>query len=1095
MMTVKRRSLAMGSVGLVLLAAAPSQAWEVAKPDTVDTRVRETPPRPFPFQMRLTTGQFTNPAGRTLFGRTDGIDSLFPQGGWRDYLASHSSNGFLRFEQRYIRDAIGGAPETAEKPYVAGHMLFCPTKPTGTDFAAYGCRMANSRDSASAGWMNERKRWVDNAPDDVEDEHAELTRQAATAAGLPAVLGETFWVRYPAPNGYVSSPSINPNTNKVEGWLVAPRWTPQDVQNVATSTLRPIRLYELAGMPDLALSVWDWAAGQELCPLDLSPGFPSVSDDPTNSRCHDYLATVGPLNATHFAPANRNVYEYYHGLALSSMQRCSTLKAALEPNHQYDDRNPGWAPTLSTKDTETHECEREALIYEMFAQHFMQDAWSTGHMWHRWGRTEPAYFDYYLKDAHGIHWDVPKDEIPQRNQAGRRAVIAGVTAGFVGMVHGAKAVARYAVPRKLRAVKYVGGALGDLGDLLVAIGITDDPLSAPFYWDMALEDFLPVTWRNAQNVTAQGIGDLFVGAVLQGGDPQFQEEADRLRMCTAKSLREVYDAGPHAHGDPSAFSGRWDMAAFDIGQQCWSQRATNASMVGAVLPVGLSYDSLSHLGRDVPKAVFGMANAAVVSTYEDATSWAMPDVPDRKRFFKSLADRMVIDELSVAEAYLDNAMTGPPGDYETYREPLGTQSAMGQRKTVYEDSTEIKFLDLPPNRPQFGIPPTKFMDPPEVLDSGDEIYDGAHDVTSQLLRRMFWRAHPEDTCEIPGLVNQLRDQCIAGADRPGGDPEACTRCTEVAELQMPTCGLWGSNIDFVPSKCTSLGYENAGGIDPIYYVPFTTASTASCFNTSTGLLPPLYSAFHYCTGTDPTSTAYASQLGDENSQFYGRRTVSSQTTGHFECADFEDWYNEHAIFGDIDILSPHDYGNSRTRFAYGLDENRVEGNSWLFPIVSALTEDVQVQLLDAHNICMNENPNAQSKVTSSLDNKLASLIDPLPLWDNEGGGLRNMVNDNWGPDHHQVHVEYCGVVQRATYANRDCLQVLPMLGKGLNEINQIGERQNTATGFEATTAIQGQERRCSVIEERYVKSACYDGTCDANGLCTSRDAPDIVFGR
>jgi hypothetical protein len=763
------------------------------------------------------------------------------------------------------------------------------------------------------------------------------------------------------------------------------------------------------------------------------------------------------------------------------MQRCAVMQAALAPNHQYDDRNPGWQRTFSTKDTETYECEREALVYEMFAQHFLQDAWSSGHMWHRWGRSEPSFFNYYLKDAHGFKWDVDRDNVPEANRPGRRAVIAGITASFVGMVHGTKAITRHAFPDKY----------GPAGNLLVWAGLSDDPLSAPFYFDLMAGHSMPVLWSDSQGNVAQGIGDLFVGAVLAGGDPQFQEEADRLRMCTGKSLREVYDAGPHAHGEPGAFSGRWPLDDFDIDAKCWSQRATNNSMVGSVLPTPLSYAPKARLLEKVPISVFELANDPIVDLYKNANSWALPDAGDRGRFFKSVRDRMIYDQMSVADAYLDNAMTGPSGDYASNREPFGTQSALGARKHAYEDSTNITFLDNPPNQPDYDTPPTKFMDPPEAIESGDAVGEGPLGVTSQLLRRMFWRAHPEDTCEVPNLVNNLRDQCIGGADLPGGDPEACTRCVEVAELQMPTCGLWGPDIDFVPSKCSSLGYSNAGGIDPIYYEPYH-VDRASCFDTKTAMTPPYFAAFHYCTGTDPVSS-YGTGHAEETAQLYGYRTLSTEQVTHFECAEFEDWYNLHAPFGGASLISPHDIKNERRRFAWAVDENLVEGNTWLPPIVSAQTEDLRVQLIDAHNICMDENPNTKQRVTSTMDGKLAFLVDPLPIWDNESGGFRNVVNDNWRPGDHQVLVEHCGVVQRATYANRSCGEVLPMLAKGVPEIEQVGMGRNAATGFEATEAIGLDESRCSVVEARQLKSRCYEGACDANGMCTARDAPDIAF--
>ncbi len=38
------------------------------------------------------------------------------------------------------------------------------------------------------------------------------------------------------------------------------------------------------------------------------------------------------------------------------------------------------------------DCEIESLSIESVAQHFLQDAWSEGHMWERWGSCEISDF-------------------------------------------------------------------------------------------------------------------------------------------------------------------------------------------------------------------------------------------------------------------------------------------------------------------------------------------------------------------------------------------------------------------------------------------------------------------------------------------------------------------------------------------------------------------------------------------------------------------------------------------------------------------------------------------------------------------------------
>jgi hypothetical protein len=161
--------------------------------------------------------------------------------------------------------------------------------------------------------------------------------------------------------------------------------------------------------------------------------------------------------------------------------------------------------------------------------------------------------------------------------------------------------------------------------------------------------------------------------------------------------------------------------------------------------------------------------------------------------------------------------------------------------------------------------------------------------------------------------------------------------------------------------------------------------------------------------------------------------------------------------------------------------------------VTAHVIESTVQVANQHDFCMD--PTKHYRVTQSSDLRIAALVDPLPLWDNEGEGLRAFSLDGRKPVPHPIDFEYCGVTQRATYANRSCEDVLSRLGMGPGELDQIGWPQNDSTGFEANTATGVGEERCSVIEARRLKPTCFAGECGANGLCSAGDPPAITFAR
>ncbi len=1037
---------ALGSV------ASTAMAWDVAVPDRVRTRVRERPPAPFPFFGTY----FKNPAAsiRDQF--------FFYSDRHEDAIKLHSSNGGARYGVRYLHQVFDGAA----RPNLAPTLMRCEREPRDGQLEKYGCVPWDFPTNASHPWVEVRKSWIDDNPAHAgreHDEHAALARRAAQVAGLPNSLGQTFWLRYPAPNERIATPVG-------DKWLVGARWKPLDMASASSSTLRAITLYELVQIPDKAYSVWSWAGGNEECALDLAaPGFPNSVGDPGNYRCNDYFSSIALVNGTHMLPASKSIHHYYHQLALNRMNECSTLAVGLDGFDAYmTDPNEleiegDWTPVWSSNDHEVHQCEREAMVYEMFAQHFLQDAFATGHMWHRWGYPEPAMYPYRLNDSNGISWDKRPEDVPIENTHGRRAYIASVVGGFVGMIHGTKAVAEKKVPEWLS--QYTT--------------LVDDPLNGPWYLDPSGERH-QVKYQNANGFVAAGAGDLFAHLVLQDYGDDYKPWRERFLSCSAASMREVYAAGPNAHGELGPFLGQLDLddGQLDMDVECWSQRATNSSMLGSVMPAPLAYAvGGSTPGWPIPSvptlvapAVFGFANRLILDKLDEAP--AMPNVEDRLEFTAAVEKRMMLDQMGVVFDYLANVTLdkatslplGPLGNLD------GTESAEGRRIASLSDN-HIRFLGVDPNKELPGSPPASYMDRPGAPSAED---DRPQD---HYLRRMFWRAHPEDTCEVPNLARMLRDQCIAGAEEPGGDPEACTRCVDVASLQVPHCGVTRMGFAGI-SKCNALGFENSGGVDPRY----TGLPCATEMNLDG--LPAYKVAFHYCTGTAPHILGHGALIGE--------RLLAQSPPEEIRC----DVYPEHDSFFD-NATQPH-YQETEYRYAVALNESELQANQetgkdgdpWSFvpPLVTAVVDKRASTMLNERLYCgysrsWDEFYLSSTREDSSLDPQLQAMVAPLALWDDASKGMRALdlfAFDRHGPT--KLHFEQCGVTQRASYHNRNCAQSTASLG------------WDQPNGLELDEASGEAETRCSVVEPVIAKTTCGAGACNANGLCTMHPpAPIVVF--
>ena len=77
---------------------------------------------------------------------------------------------------------------------------------------------------------------------------------------------------------------------------------------------------EFSQLPDFSYSLWDWALGNETCPLDHS----IAPDD-----CHKFAGHMGATNSNHFLPQTSTAYNWYHQLAMNRAAACDVLRTRI----------------------------------------------------------------------------------------------------------------------------------------------------------------------------------------------------------------------------------------------------------------------------------------------------------------------------------------------------------------------------------------------------------------------------------------------------------------------------------------------------------------------------------------------------------------------------------------------------------------------------------------------------------------------------------------------------------------------------------------------------------------------------------------------
>lgn len=913
-----------------------------------------------------------------------------------------------RFLMEFLKDAMGPSDgiETSVTKF-----LKCQTVSQGPPDAMHQCDVATLADLERTNMQWLRPRQMGDDPHGSE--HTLIAREAARRAGLlrdevfdrgPTIF-EPFWLRYPAHNAFVGSVISGDcdDTTSVSDtcYLFGQSFRPVDLGDAAASFVaRSVSLLELAQLPDFSNNLSDWALGNETCPIPgTAQAYKNVD---AVEACHTFTNVMGAVNATHFKPLNREMWTYYHELAKEKMAECQQM-APIGPLY-YDRWDERWIEhqVTSSDNTEVHECERLAMAHEMFAQHFIQDAWAVGHMWMRWGSPRFTEFD---TDVDLIPNEARPD-FPAQNEQPRRALIAAMVGGVSGMIHGAKSL----LLDELRENS------ADYPAFLQTSRLIDDPLSSGKY------GLFPVQWRDVAGGVYRGAGDLFwdpaliTGAVVRTQEP-FEEQRDRMLDCAAASMLEVYRwAGPRAHGEEQP---EQPSLVNPASEHCWGQWTTNSSMAGALGGIDISYiqgPAPDAPPTDIDLAAFahpwllnrmntmlldggkGMLNFPTepVDQISDPQTRALAE--DREVIFRRIAAQMARDIGHIRAVYLDNAEEAGDGVHSARQESIRNDAGPGT----------VLFLGTAPSIEFTGDPPPW----PRRVDYVDGLGPGIVPGSDQALSRMFWRGDLQRTCELPSeTLHTLKSRCVQAAPF-GGDPESCTACVALAEIHFPTCNPEGPSSPILPSKCGLLGVVSPG-LPSWWFAnhsrsfswenlpePFNENAQAAC-------APSSHMALEWCTD--------APNEEGTNAAARTAKLVDPVRTHSINCGT-------DPVYGTI-------YGGPvhwRERHAKLLMESSPTRRAWLYPMATAYDYDVDWT------------PSAPCDVLGEVRTTRDGVVEEsvFPADPDEYVQLR----------YPGAEVPRCGVAQRLFYWNRSCVDVQDVMGIELFDVAAGGSLAGAADG-------------------------------------------------
>lgn len=286
-------------------------------------------------------------------------------------------------------------------------------------------------------------------------------------------------------------------------------------------------------------------------------------------------------------------------------------------------------------------------------------------------------------------------------------------------------------------------------------------------------------------------------------------------------------------------------------------------MLGALGALDFGYNPVLQLSAGVLiNEVIGntlKANANFVT--DDDTSVANFETlkADRDLFNTRLRTQLALDTIKLHLSYLQNALT----------DGQGTQSARG----IDPKGETIKMLGVAPvAEPPSTLPGSATPDAPtgysDVLKPQATVPDflPAAGTLGSAMSKLFWRGNLERTCRTSLFdsareLNDLHDKCIAGA-AGGGNPDACTACTQPAEIHVPLIN-WDQYSGVRESKCSALGVYSSTAAPPglpAYWFDNQYRLHGGPDQTQQDLgLPSFYVAMEWCTGTKWTAFYYVKE--------------------------------------------------------------------------------------------------------------------------------------------------------------------------------------------------------------------------------------------
>ena len=603
------------------------------------------------------------------------------------------------------------------------------------------------------GMIAARGRWRD--PVHWLDEHRVIFRHAVDRAGLPAALLETIVLAVPT---LATMLDVGGGRQLPELW---PRPL-DDGAGIVRLERRGFALDELAQLPDFSYSLADWAGGNERCPV------PDLADEAAALGgpipCHRFKTHMGALNASHFPPQSDRWFQWMHGLARSRADQCRATRAAAWTSFgdataaaAFDAR---WTPIW-------RECEVEALALEAVAQHYLQDSWSSGHMWQRWGSSALAAFPPVSSRAMGIdrvRWNGVADD-------GRRLMIGEIIGLFVGTIHGSDAPQFEALQDSWLLPPTLADPVCYPLDATIGYGAGAATVAAA--GDMHLHDVLgdPLA-SQLFGLAAEALHRHYLPALALVGhtDPTaLATQRDAMMTCASGGAREVYDhlADPATFG-ATTFGAPTGAAPPPPGAGCAGPRLT-AHAIAAGFENQLAASAKFRL------AVF--QGAVLTTPPSDVDARAFRDYDEARRVSELFAKYA---PTSTAPAELSWTDFGYDEEICTPSVPDGTCVYGVQRRV--EPAGELRFFDVGRNQEYAtaaGVAPATYADPPLPWGDPQQPQALVNDSPEQVLASTFHRAHAPLWCARTDAAELTAFQDRARTAPPAARPDACRVCTEV----------------------------------------------------------------------------------------------------------------------------------------------------------------------------------------------------------------------------------------------------------------------------------------------------------------------------